>query len=399
MDARGRVTADRSREVGLLHPTPPHSNRARRGRLVLIGLGLLGSHLVPHLARLGSLLKELVLIDDDIYDSSNLVGQDITPKDVGHRKVAVQWRRLEAIHPGLSVRAIGHRLEAVPWGRLRADALVSCLDSRRARQLVNEIAWRLGVPWIDAGVRAEQRLVRVSAYRPAAEAPCLECAWDGRDYDALEAVHACSKQDFRTGGSSSLGGVAAGLLALECEKLLGEGRVGPLFSSRVVLELEHHHHDRTHFTRNPQCRFDHERWTIEPLTIDRERSSLGDLFQTALEIVGKGPVAIRVAETGWTTELTCLRCGGGVSELGVVGRSSGRRSRCRHCDRDLLPNPAHTHAWLAPDDAPDLLDRSLRSLRVRTGDIVTIRGGADRTRHVELGPAMLPEPPPPKGSM
>ena len=40
----------------------------------------------------------------------------------------------------------------VAMGLLRGDLMVACLDSRASRQAVNEIAFRLGVPWIDLGV-------------------------------------------------------------------------------------------------------------------------------------------------------------------------------------------------------------------------------------------------------
>ena len=53
------------------------------------------------------------------------------------------------------------------------DLIVSCLDSKAARQHVNEIAWRLGTPWIDCGVLGSQSLVRVNAYFPAQGSPCL----------------------------------------------------------------------------------------------------------------------------------------------------------------------------------------------------------------------------------
>jgi len=113
--------------------------------------GNIGSHLVPHLGRLPG-IERVTLVDPDNYERRNLWSQDITPGAIGRSKARVQARRLQRINPQLRVEAIASAVEDVPLGRLRCDLILACLDSRRARQTVNEVAWRLGIPWIDAGV-------------------------------------------------------------------------------------------------------------------------------------------------------------------------------------------------------------------------------------------------------
>jgi molybdopterin/thiamine biosynthesis adenylyltransferase len=129
-------------------------------RLALIGLGNIGSHLAPLAAAMPG-VGSVTLIDPDSYEEKNLGAQAITPADVGMAKAIVQARRLQEINPRLRVTPIVERVENVPLGALRADVIAGCLDSRRARRWLNRMAWRLGVPLVDAGVRAEGMLARV----------------------------------------------------------------------------------------------------------------------------------------------------------------------------------------------------------------------------------------------
>src|SRR5271167_220280 len=154
--------------------------------LGLAGCGAIGSSLIWSLSHMPGVTR-ITLIDPDTYQKSNLRSQHICPCDVGQPKVAVLARRLRTLNPELDVTAMVAPIEDVPLGLLRANLLLAGLDSKAARQTVNEIAWRLGVPWIDAGVLESGKLARVNAYFPGADdAPCLECSWDAHDYAALD---------------------------------------------------------------------------------------------------------------------------------------------------------------------------------------------------------------------
>jgi hypothetical protein len=93
--------------------------------------------------------------------------QDIDKRDIGRPKADVQAPRLHRINGGLEVAALNIAVEDVPLGALRADVMLACLDSRRARLVVNQAAWRLGVPWINAGVDGSDLLVRIQTFLPA----------------------------------------------------------------------------------------------------------------------------------------------------------------------------------------------------------------------------------------
>ena len=117
--------------------------------------------------------------------------------------------------------AVSLPVETVPLGRLRADVILACVDSRAARQYLNQAARHLGVPLIDAGVFPDGLLARVSVFLPGAEHACLECTWDQADYDAIEQSYPCQggvPDAAASGAPAHLGALAAAVQAIECQR-------------------------------------------------------------------------------------------------------------------------------------------------------------------------------------
>lgn len=160
--------------------------------VVLAGCGNIGSHLVPHLARIPG-VGRVVLVDPDVYERKNLAGQDIRAADVGRKKVEVQAERLHQIRPDLAVVAVADGLETLPLASFRDAIVFGALDSRLARLRLNQAAWRAGSPWIDTAVDGPGLLCRVSVFRPGRDSSCLECGWDAADYRLLHQVLPCDE--------------------------------------------------------------------------------------------------------------------------------------------------------------------------------------------------------------
>jgi molybdopterin/thiamine biosynthesis adenylyltransferase len=309
-------------------PNPP-------GRIVLVGLGLIGSFLVSHLGRIPG-LRHLTLVDRDVYDPSNLTCQDIAAGDVGEPKAIVQAQRLHGIRPELEVTPIVAPVESLPLGRLRADLVLTCLDSRAARQIVNDAVWRLGVPWIDAGVEASTSLARVTTYTPGSDHGCLECAWDDRDYRLLVQSYSCGDTEARgpaTGASSGLGALAASLQARACERALSAAESGAETVSRqVVLEADRYHVYVTSPRRNRHClRTDHSIWRIERLDGAPADITLDQALPLGGEELGRGPVRLGVAGSTFVRRLRCSSCGDERRYLRLRASIDGSAERCRHC--------------------------------------------------------------------
>jgi len=367
--------------------------------VIVVGVGNIGSHLVPHLGRMPG-LAGVTLIDRDRYDESNLVGQDITRRDVGRLKVRVQAARLRRINPGLVVRAVAAAVEELPLGLLQADALLGCVDSRAARQTLNEATRRLGVPWIDAGVQGSGWLARVSVYPPDARAACLECGWDQQDYDLLEQDYPCKRGGtvpLPTHAPSALGALAASMQALECQALLwGESDGSQPASRQVVIDARHHTHYMTSLPRHASCRVaEHRPWSIVGLPADPRELTLDDLVRAARTTRSRRQTgrrrpaldhfSLRVAGQRFVTSLRCSGCGRVSKFFGVRRRLQTRRRACRRCGKPMYATAFDLLDTLAVGSLPESVrDFSLARLGLVMGDVVTLSRPGRRDSHVVI---------------
>jgi predicted ThiF/HesA family dinucleotide-utilizing enzyme len=164
--------------------------RLRQVRVAVVGLGGIGAVVAMQLAHLG--VGELVLIDGDVVEASNLsriVGarQD----DVG-RIAKVEVARRYAGSLGFSkVETIPHYLSTEHEALLAScDVIFSCVDRQLPRALLNQVAYRYLIPTIDLGTvfRVDEsgtmtsdagRVVVIGPGRP-----CLSC-WGHIDPHAL----------------------------------------------------------------------------------------------------------------------------------------------------------------------------------------------------------------------
>lgn len=346
--------------------------------VVVVGVGgNIGSHLVPHLGRMRDVAR-VTLVDRGVYEAANLAGQDIARGDVGHAKAVIMGRRLRRIAPGLAVEVLVAAVEDVPIARLRADAIVAALDSRAARQVVNDVAWSLGVPWIDTGVAGEELLARVNVYLPGPDGPCLECAWDERDYAALEIVYPCGgdREPPASRAPSSLGALAASLGAIELRKLLDGDRQHAAVGRQVTFDATHHRLVVTRLTRRAGCRrAPHDPWVIARRTVPR-RTSLATLGMHAPDFIQW--LAVEGRRFQWRSICTrCVRPRAGLSLHDARGAG-----RCRRCGGPLV---------VAGFDLLDRLDlrrlgrqalqRTLASLGVRPGDMIRLEGPRESCRY------------------
>lgn len=389
------------------HAAPPRAELLPVGDDALVAVigsgGAIGSHAVPLLGRLRG-VSGITLVDPDRYAMKNLDGQDILTGHVHRLKVETQRRRLGGIRPDLRVRALPCRVEDVPPGVLQGHVLVSCLDSRESRRVVNELAFRLGLPWIDTGVEPDGRLVRLSVFVPSEHGACLECSWDERHYATLEHRYPCQRrrrEPAATNAPASLGALAAALAASECDKLLCEPAAFLEGGMQIVVDLRHHRHHVTRFERNPRCRFDHQTWSPHILDEDPADLDLRELekrVRSLLEATGDrgataGILRLRPAGRPFVRRLVCPSCGSSRRTLGLLGRLDARRRRCRDCGVDMEP-PAFdvldeiplgaADLTGAPGPSPTLSRTRLSSLGFQPGDVVTIVD-AEREIHVQLG--------------
>ena len=223
----------------------PGQQRLLRSRVLVIGLGGLGSPAAMYLASSG--VGELVLSDYDYVELSNLQRQIIhTSADVGRDKVESARDTIARLNPEVSVEALAHALddEDLEEEVERADVVVDACDNFETRFQLNEVCWRTATPLVSgAAVRLEGQ---VSVFDPRdPESPCFHCLYG--DVDAAEG-EPCS----RIGVLAPLLGIIGSIQAAETLKILAD--FGTRMTGRLMLvdalTMETH---VVRLPKNPDC--------------------------------------------------------------------------------------------------------------------------------------------------
>lgn len=186
--------------------------KLRAARVAVIGAGGLGSPVCLYLAAAG--VGELVIVDDDTVDLSNLQRQIAhRTADIGRAKAQSAADACVALNPQVRVEALIARAdEALLRGiASRVDIVLDCCDNFATREAINRVCREARLPLVTgAAIRMEGQLVSFD-FR-AAPSPCRACLYgeQGSDEDT------CA----RNGVMAPLVGVVGSLQALAAIRLL-----------------------------------------------------------------------------------------------------------------------------------------------------------------------------------
>ncbi|MBC9249612.1 molybdopterin-synthase adenylyltransferase MoeB [Pseudomonas alcaligenes] len=197
--------------------------RLKSSRVLIVGLGGLGSPVALYLAAAG--VGELHLADFDTVDLSNLQRQIIhDASQVGVAKVDSAMARLSAINAQIELVPQRAALDAdsLAVAVAAVDLVLDCSDNFTTREAVNAACVAAGKPLVSgAAIRLEGQLAVFDPRR--ADSPCYHCLYG----HGSEAELTCSE----AGVAGPLVGLVGSLQALEALKLLagfGEPLVGRL---------------------------------------------------------------------------------------------------------------------------------------------------------------------------
>lgn len=167
----------------------PGAQAAQGRRVLLVGLGSVGSEMGARLARLG---VRVVGCDPDLLEMQNLIrwGLTLAPREcVGRAKATVWAQHLNQHIPGAQV--VGHKMDVVKrWKAFEEllrqeepDLVVVCTDTRDSRRVVNATCARLGLPALYVALAEGASSVRLEVVRDAAQGPCHLCSSLGESAD------------------------------------------------------------------------------------------------------------------------------------------------------------------------------------------------------------------------
>jgi len=218
--------------------------RLKQGRVLIVGLGGLGSPVALYLAAAG--VGELHLADFDQVDLTNLQRQIIHDShSLGVAKVDSAIARLTALNP--EVRLVAHRAaldaDSLAAAVAAVDVVVDCCDNFATREAVNAACVAAGTQLVSgAAIRLEGQLAVFDPRR--ADSPCYHCLYG----HGSEAELTCSE----AGVIGPLVGLVGSLQALEALKLLA-GFGEPLIGRLLLIDALGSRFRELKVRRDPAC--------------------------------------------------------------------------------------------------------------------------------------------------
>lgn len=149
--------------------------RLAQAKVLVIGTGGLGSPILYYLAAAG--VGTVGIVDDDRVDVTNLQRQILHwEKDLDRPKTESAVEKLRSFNSTIQYQPKVERLtEANAEAIIRGyDLVISAVDNRETRKILNRSSYRLGIPWIDGGIREYTGTVTV--FLPP-KGPCYECIY------------------------------------------------------------------------------------------------------------------------------------------------------------------------------------------------------------------------------
>ncbi|MDK8266429.1 molybdopterin/thiamine biosynthesis adenylyltransferase [Pseudomonas sp. SORGH_AS199] len=233
-----------SRQILLAQVDIAGQLRLKDARVLIVGLGGLGSPVALYLAAAG--VGELHLADFDQVDLSNLQRQVLHDESrIGQGKVDSALQRLAALNPEVRLVPLREALDADSLAARIAlvDLVLDCSDNFTTRAAVNAACVAQGRPLVSgAAIRLEGQL---SVFDPRrADSPCYHCLYG----EGSEAELSCSE----AGVLGPVVGLVGSLQALEALKLLA-GFGEPLVGRLLLVDAAGSRFRELRVKRDPGC--------------------------------------------------------------------------------------------------------------------------------------------------
>jgi adenylyltransferase/sulfurtransferase len=212
-----------SRQIRVAGIGPQGQQRLLDARVLIVGMGGLGSPAALYLAAAG--VGELVVSDFDRVEESNLQRQIIhRHADIGEHKALSAKRSLQALNPGCRVIAKDWQLDDDELADeiRRADLVLDCSDNFATRFGLNRACVAHRRPLVSgAAIRSEGQIITFLPDR----GPCYQCLYPA----GLEQEESCAME----GVLAPLVGVVGSLQAMQAVQVLAGG--GGALVGRLLL--------------------------------------------------------------------------------------------------------------------------------------------------------------------
>jgi adenylyltransferase/sulfurtransferase len=344
--------------------------RLQAARVLVVGAGALGNEVLKNLALVG--LGTIYVIDLDVVEPSNLSRSVLfRGEDGGRPKAEVAAIRAGELNPDIQVLPLhGDVITDLGLGSFAdVDLVIGCLDNREARLWVNRQCWKVGTPWIDAGIQEIQGVVKVFVPPDSA---CYECAMTERDYQLLNLRYSCPllrREDMAAGKVPTAPTIASMMAALQVQealKLLHELPVAA--GSAFVYNGVGNQFYSTRLPRREDC-LSHETYP-EPVELSlSNRATVGELLEAARRDV-EGPLELAL-DRELVVAFECPRCGRRDPVMRPRIKVRADEAACPTCGEPARPEFAS-----AVEESSPMVDQPLCRVGIPPYDIVRVDGPA-----------------------
>lgn len=340
--------------------------RLAASRVLVVGAGALGNEVMKNLALVG--VGTTYLIDLDGIEPSNLSRSVLfRAGDAGEPKAVVAARRSRDLNPEIAIIPLhGDVITDVGLGLFAdVDLVIGCLDNREARLWVNRQCWKVGTPWIDAGIQEIQGVVKVFVPPDSA---CYECAMTERDYQLLNLRYSCpmlKRDEILAGKVPTAPTIASMMAALQVQEALKLLHGMPVAGgTAMVFNGVGNQFYSTRLPFRDDC-LSHETYPAPRELPLGHRDPVAALFAAAREDL-EGPLSLAL-DRELVVSVDCPRCGW-TNEL-MRPRTKVRQAEatCPTCREAARPEIRS----VIEEDSP-LAGRTLAEVGVPAYDIVRV---------------------------
>ena len=149
-----------SRQMSIV--TRSEQERFKDAKITVIGCGGIGGETIEMLARMG--IGELILVDKDAYDLSNLNRQTLaTIKDLGLVKSEVAAEKVRLINPYVKTTTFNEHIDQTNIDKVIGDSdiVIDALDNVLTRVIVSRKAKEKGIPYIHGAIHGTMGQITV----------------------------------------------------------------------------------------------------------------------------------------------------------------------------------------------------------------------------------------------
>ncbi|MER2013356.1 MAG: HesA/MoeB/ThiF family protein [Methanobrevibacter sp.] len=182
-----------SRQMSIV--TRSEQERFKDAKITVIGCGGIGGETIEMLARMG--IGELVLVDEDAFDLSNLNRQTLaTITDLGLDKSAVAAEKVRLINPYVKTTIFNEHVDQTNIDKVIGDSdiVIDALDNVLTRVIVSRKAKEKGIAYIHGAIHGTMGQITVflpnseKTYEEMFNLPSIGKELDDETVEALKNV-------------------------------------------------------------------------------------------------------------------------------------------------------------------------------------------------------------------